>query len=50
MVHLISGLHARLFEVEVALDTVHGLVADHALIPASQSENAPVTTAAMAIR
>jgi hypothetical protein len=32
MVHLISGLQARLFEVEVAFDSVHGLVADYALV------------------
>jgi hypothetical protein len=32
MVHLISGLQARLFEVEVAFDAVRGLVADYALV------------------
>src|SRR5829696_4858900 len=32
MIHLISGFQTRLFEVEVALDAVHSLVADHALI------------------
>jgi hypothetical protein len=32
MVHLISGPQARLFEVQVALDAVHSLVADHALV------------------
>ncbi len=31
-VRLMSGFQARLFEVEVVLDAVHGLVADHALV------------------
>src|SRR5918998_3393528 len=47
MVHLISGLQTRLFEVEVALDAVHGLVADYALVtqfekgPALRSQQLP---------
>ena len=47
MVHLISGPQARLFEVQVALDAVHGLVADHALVaqfeqgPALRSQQLP---------
>ena len=32
MVRPISGPQARLFEVQVALDAVHSLVADHALV------------------
>src|ERR671926_125176 len=44
---LISDLQARLFEVEVALDAVHRLVAEHALVaqfdqsPALRSEQLP---------
>jgi len=47
MVHLISGPQARLFEVQVALDAVHSLVADHALVaqfeqgPALRSQQLP---------
>ncbi len=47
MVRRISSFQARLFEVEVALDAVHGLVADHALIaqfeqgPALRSQQLP---------
>src|ERR687897_1280547 len=37
MVRLISGLQARLFEVQVALDAVHGLVADYALVAQAAS-------------
>ncbi len=40
MVHLISGLQARLFEVEVAFDTVHSLVADYALIAQFEQRSA----------
>src|SRR5215217_3980825 len=47
MVNLISGPQARLFEVQVALDAVHSLVADFALIaqfeqgPALRSQQLP---------
>jgi hypothetical protein len=39
MVRRISSFQARLFEVEVALDAVHSLVADHAL--AAQFDKGP---------
>ena len=32
LVCLMSGFQARLFEVEIVLDAMHGLVADHALV------------------
>jgi hypothetical protein len=47
MVHPISYPQARLFEVQVVLDAVHSLVADHALVaqfeqgPALRSQQLP---------
>lgn len=38
-VRLTSGFQARLFEVEVSLDAVHDLIADHALV--SQFDQSP---------